>query len=123
MIEIGRLCVKIAGRDAGKKAIVIDILDKNFVMIDGEVRRRKCNITHIEPLNKVLKIKKNATPEEVKNVLKTEGIEVKTTKPKKTPARPRIVRKKKIKPVETKEKNPQIPKKQATKQQEKEVKK
>jgi len=40
MFEIGRLCVKIAGRDARKKAVIVEVLDGNFVMRDGEVRRR-----------------------------------------------------------------------------------
>jgi large subunit ribosomal protein L14e len=61
MIEIGRLCVKTAGRDAGLKCIIVDILDDKFVLIDGETRRRKCNILHLEPLKDVIKIKKNAS--------------------------------------------------------------
>ena len=57
-IEIGRLCVKLAGRDAGKKGVIIDILDEKFVLIDGETLRRICNVLHLEPLNQVLKISK-----------------------------------------------------------------
>ena len=48
-IEIGRICVKTAGRDASKKCVIIDLLDDKYVLIDGETRRRKCNIIHIEP--------------------------------------------------------------------------
>lgn len=77
MFEIGRLCVKIAGRDSGKKALIIDVLDNNYVLIDGEVRRKKCNVRHLEPLDKVLKINKNASHEEVIDALKKEGIIVK----------------------------------------------
>jgi len=44
MFEIGRVCVKIAGRDAGKTAIVVDKASGERVLIDGNVRRRKCNI-------------------------------------------------------------------------------
>src|SRR3989338_9123688 len=69
MIEIGRLVVKIAGRDAGKKALIIDVIDDNYVMLDGETRRRKCNILHIEPLNQVVQIKKNASHEEISKAL------------------------------------------------------
>ena len=85
MIEVGRLIVKIAGRDAGKKGLIVEILDDNYVTIDGQVRRRKCNIIHIEPLNKVLKIKDKATHDEVVKVLKTEGLEVKEKKAKDNP--------------------------------------
>lgn len=92
-IEIGRLCVKIAGRDAGKKAIIIDILDDKYVLIDGETRRRKCNILHLEPLNQVIKIKKNASHEDVSKVLKEIGIQSRETKPKQKIEKPKKKRK------------------------------
>ena len=41
MIDVGRVCVKIAGRDAGKKAVVVEKIDSNFVLIDGQTRRRR----------------------------------------------------------------------------------
>jgi ribosomal protein L14E/L6E/L27E len=41
MIEIGRLVVKLAGRDAGLKGVIIEILANNYVLIDVQVRRRK----------------------------------------------------------------------------------
>ena len=123
MYEIGRLCVKLAGRDARMKCVIIDVLDNNYVMIDGQTRRRKCNINHLEPLDKVLKVKKNATHSEVKTVLKKEKIEVTDTKPKKAKKRPRKVKKTKVKAAETKEVGK--PKKKAPKKTEtkKEVKK
>jgi len=95
MIEVGRLIVKLAGRDAGLKGVVVEILDDNFVMIDGQVRRRKCNILHIEPLDKVLKIPKKATHEEVVKALKVEKIEVKEKKSKAKTEKPKKVRKSK----------------------------
>lgn len=76
MFEIGRLCVKIAGRDAKGKCLVVDVLDNHFVMIDGQVRRRKCNINHLEPLDNVLKIKKNASHADVVKALDSAGIKV-----------------------------------------------
>lgn len=85
MYEIGRVCVKIAGRDSRKKAVIVDVLDDVYVLIDGQVRRKKCNIKHLEPLDKVLKLKKGASNEEVVEALKKEGIETaaKTEKPNK----------------------------------------
>ncbi len=77
MFEIGRLCLKIAGRDAGLKCVVIDKLDDNYVLIDGQTRRRKCNIKHLEPLDKVLKVKKGLGHDDVLKELKKQGIEVK----------------------------------------------
>ena len=64
-MKIGQLAIKLAGRDANQHCVVVDNLDSNFVLIDGNVRRRKCNIKHLEPLDQVLKIKKKAPHSEV----------------------------------------------------------
>jgi large subunit ribosomal protein L14e len=69
MFEVGKICLKIAGRDAGKLAVIVDILDENTVLIDGEVRRRKCNLRHLEPINKKVDIKKNANHNDVLKAL------------------------------------------------------
>ena len=87
-IRIGRICVKIAGRDAGKKCAVIDILDDKFVLIDGETRRRKCNILHLEPLSQEISIGKNASHEEVAKALKEIGLEARQSKPKQKTQKP-----------------------------------
>ena len=88
MIEIGRLCIKIAGRDAGLKCAIVDVLDNKFVLIDGETRRRKCNILHLEPLKDTIKIKKKASHEDVKKEFEKLGLKSKETKPKKKGERP-----------------------------------
>ena len=88
MIEIGRLVTKIAGRDAGCKAVIIDILDDKYILLDGETRRRKCNILHIEPLNQKIEIKKNASHDDVVKALKEIGIESRETKPKQKTTKP-----------------------------------
>ena len=93
MIEIGRVCVKTAGRDAGEKCIIIDILDEKFVLIDGETRRRKVNVLHLEPLNQVLKIKKDASHEDVSKALEELGLKARTTKPKPKTQKPTKKRK------------------------------
>jgi len=89
MFEIGRICVKIAGRDARLKCVVIDVMDKGYVLIDGQTRRRKCNTLHLEPLGQVIKIKKGASTKEVHDEFKKLKIEVKEQKPKNAAARPR----------------------------------
>ena len=93
MIEIGRVIVKLAGRDAGRKGLIIDILDDKLVLIDGETRRRKCNILHLEPLAQVVTVKKNASHEEVAKALKEIGVEARETKPKPKSQKPRTKRK------------------------------
>jgi len=114
MFEIGRLCIKIAGRDSNKKCVIIDVVDDKTVLIDGETRRRKCNIKHLEPLDQVLKVSKNAKFLELSKVFKDLGIALKETKPKKASSRPKRKRKKKEKPVEEVKKEAK-PKKEAIK--------
>lgn len=97
MIEVGRICVKIAGRDAGLKCVIVEVLDKNYVMIDGQTRRRKCNVLHLEPLDEVVKIKAKASHTDVASEFKKLDIEIRETKPKKAAERPKKVRKKKKK--------------------------
>lgn len=92
-MEIGRLCVKLAGRDAGRLCIVVDDLEKNFVLIDGNVRRRKCNALHLEPLNEVIKIKKGASHADVVAEFKKLKLDVWNTKPKKVAAKKLQIRK------------------------------
>ena len=65
MFEVGRLCVKTAGREAGSKCVVVEAVDDNFVIIDGNVRRKRCSVAHLEPLKETIDIKNNAIHEEV----------------------------------------------------------
>ncbi len=69
-IEVGRVCLKIAGREAGRYCVVLKKIDDNFVLITGPklltgVRRKKCNIQHLEPLPFVIEVKEEASDEEV----------------------------------------------------------
>lgn len=97
LFEIGRLVIKLCGRDAGKIAVVVDQLEEPYVLIDGQTRRRKCNFKHLEPLPRLIKIKKGASSEEVKAEFKKLSLSFKETKPKKPLPRPRKQRKKKSK--------------------------
>ena len=89
MVKIGQLCVKIAGRDAGKECLIIKDLKESYVMIDGLTRRRKCSLKHLEMFPSIAKIKENADHKEVIDALKGLGVElrekksVKKDKPKK----------------------------------------
>lgn len=76
MLDIGRICVKLAGRDAGQIAVVVDLLDNHHALIDGQVRRRKCNILHLEPTAKKADVSKGAAHAKVVSALKDLGIEV-----------------------------------------------
>jgi|SRR3989344_2372994 len=77
-VEIGRLCVKLAGRDAGRECVIIDTIDNNFVLVDGNTRRKRCNVDHLELLPQKADIKKGASHEDVVKAL--EGLGIKTEK-------------------------------------------
>ena len=56
-IEKGRVCVKIAGRETGKKCVIVDVIDENFVEIVGnEVKNKRCNIKHFEPVDETVEV-------------------------------------------------------------------
>ena len=76
VLDIGRVCMKIAGRDSNKIAVVIKKLDDNHVLIEGNVRRKKCNIKHLEPLNKILNIKEEETGDKIRELLEKEGFKI-----------------------------------------------
>jgi large subunit ribosomal protein L14e len=69
-LEVGRVCMKVVGREAGKYCTVLKKINDAFVMVTGPklltgIKRRRCNIQHLEPLPYVLEIKEDATDEEV----------------------------------------------------------
>ena len=77
-IEVGRICVKVAGREAGRRCVIVDIIDKNFVLVTGPksitgVKRRRTNIKHLKPTEKKIKIRRRATDEEVIKALAEAG--------------------------------------------------
>ncbi|MDT7899986.1 MAG: 50S ribosomal protein L14e [Sulfolobales archaeon] len=79
VIEVGRIVVKTRGREAGRKAVVVEIVDNNFVIVTGPksvtgVKRRKVNINHIEPTDKKIDIPKGADDKTVEDKLKAENL-------------------------------------------------
>ena len=68
-IEVGRVCVKISGREAGEKCAIVEVIDDKFVEIVGStIKNRRCNIKHLEPLEETVDVSKGA--EGVKKQLK-----------------------------------------------------
>jgi len=73
-IEVGRVCVKLNGRETGQKCVIVDVLDKNFVLVTGPkklsgVRRRRTNVKHLEPTEESIDIKKGASDDDVAKVI------------------------------------------------------
>jgi large subunit ribosomal protein L14e len=93
LYNIGRVCVKLAGRDAGNKCVIVEVIDDNYVMIDGATRRKSVNVKHLEPLVQIIEIKEKASHEDVKSAFDKLGIAVWDKKSKKPAERPRQVRK------------------------------
>lgn len=95
MIEIGRLCIKTAGRDAGKKCVVLEIIDNTYVLVDGQTRRKKVNVKHLEPTPRVLEIQQGSSHDVVVEAFSKAGMKLLDSKPKKRVERPKQVRGKK----------------------------
>ncbi len=87
IFDVGRLCMKIAGRDAGRTCVVVEQLDNTFVVVDGDTRRRKVNLKHLEPLPELVELGKGTSHEDVSREFKKLGLPVWETKPKQRAAR------------------------------------
>ncbi|QOJ78119.1 50S ribosomal protein L14e [Infirmifilum lucidum] len=79
VFDVGRICVKTAGREAGRKCVVVDIIDENFVVVTGPksltgVKRRRANVKHLEPLQYKIAINKGVSDEEVLAALEKAGL-------------------------------------------------
>jgi len=77
-IEVGRVCVKVAGRESGRKCVIVDVMDKSFVVVTGPrkvtgVKRRRVNINHVAPTEDTLEIKRGASDEEVTQIIDAAG--------------------------------------------------
>ena len=93
MFKVGDVCKKLAGRDAGKLCVVVEKIDDQYFLIDGNTRRRKCNIKHLHPEKKKIDIKEKATTSDVLKAFEKAKLPVtkksnflqekKVTKPKK----------------------------------------
>lgn len=74
-MDVGRVCIKVKGREAGKRCVVIDLIDRKYVLITGPkeingVRRRRVNMSHLKPLDESLDIERNASDEEILEILR-----------------------------------------------------
>lgn len=79
VMELGRCVVKSQGRQAGHKAVIVDILDRNFVLITGPqnvsgIKRKRANIKHLEPLAQKLPIARGSADADVEAALEQEGL-------------------------------------------------
>jgi len=79
LYETGRICVKVVGREAGSHCVVVEEKETNYVIVTGPkkitgVRRRLCNIRHLEPLETILEISAGADDEAVEKAIADAGL-------------------------------------------------
>ncbi|RDE12629.1 MAG: 50S ribosomal protein L14e [Candidatus Thorarchaeota archaeon] len=77
--ETGRVCVKTMGRETGSYCVIVASKDENMVVVTGPkkisgVRRRPCNIKHLEPLETQLEIAEDADDETVEKAITDAGL-------------------------------------------------
>jgi large subunit ribosomal protein L14e len=134
-LEIGRICMKIAGREAGKYCVILKKMDDNFVLITGpniltQVKRRRCNVEHLEPTSFTVKIDAEASDAVVMGAYEKAGLLTKLGLRKPGPEvvkeaeKPKKEVKKEEKPKEEKvekkeEKKPEAPKSEEKPKEEK----
>jgi len=112
VLDVGRVCMKIAGRESGRPCVVLktekDKKDKAFVLITGPklltgVKRRRCNIEHLEPTPYKLEIKEEASEEEVIDAFEKAGLVAKFNLKRPSAAE---IKTEKAKPEKIKEEKP-----------------
>jgi len=77
--EVGRIAVKVAGREASRKCVIVDVIGKNFVLVTGPksltgVKRRRVNIAHLAFTPHKIKISRGASDEKVLKALEEAGL-------------------------------------------------
>ena len=78
LYNVGRVCVKVVGREAGSHCVVVEQNEDNYVTVTGPknisgVRRRLCNIRHLEPLETILEISSGADDAAVEKAISDAG--------------------------------------------------
>jgi large subunit ribosomal protein L14e len=79
LYDVGRICVKVMGRETGSHCVIVELKDDNYVVITGPknisgVRRRSCNVRHLEPSETVLPISAGAKDDAVEKALAEAGL-------------------------------------------------
>ena len=75
VMDVGRICVKLTGRESGRRCVIVDVVDRNYVVVTGPeeltgVRRRRVNLSHLRPLDESIDISRNASDEAILELLR-----------------------------------------------------
>ena len=79
ILDVGRVCMKTAGREAGKFCVVLDKAKDDFILVTGpknitRIKRRKCNILHLEPTEEKFNISQDADDSAVEKAWKSSDL-------------------------------------------------
>ena len=79
-MDIGRVCVKLKGKEKGRRCVIVDVIDENFLLVTGPknltgVKRRRVNVKHLTFTRDKVSFKRGASDDEVLKTL--EGAEIK----------------------------------------------
>jgi large subunit ribosomal protein L14e len=71
LMEIGQVCIKTKGREAGKMVAVLSKPKAGRVLVDGpKAKRKQCNVLHLFPVNEIIKVKEEESHEGVLKAMK-----------------------------------------------------
>ena len=78
-LEIGRVCMKVAGRESGAYCVVLKNPAKSFALVTGPkvltgIKRRKANISHLEPTQYKVEIAEDASDDQVVSAWEKSGL-------------------------------------------------
>jgi large subunit ribosomal protein L14e len=71
-LALGSVCIKTAGRKTGEKVVVLELdKEKHLATVIGEnVKKKKCNLRHLFPTGKTVKLGKGVSQKQVEKLLK-----------------------------------------------------
>ena len=73
IMEVGRVCRKLKGRDAGEYCVVVEKVDDAFVVVEGKgMKKTKTSVFQLEPLPSVITVKKGEKTEDIIKALEKE---------------------------------------------------
>ncbi|MBI4894502.1 MAG: 50S ribosomal protein L14e [Candidatus Aenigmarchaeota archaeon] len=78
-LQVGRVCMKVAGRESGGYCVFLKSEGPSFGLVTGPkiltgVKRRKSNVSHLEPTQYMVDVSENSTDEQVIAALDKAGL-------------------------------------------------
>lgn len=78
-LEVGRVCMKIVGRESGAYCVVLKNVNKSFALVTGPkiltgVKRRNANVLHLEPTQYKIEVSEDASDDQVVTAMEKSGL-------------------------------------------------